>query len=80
MILIRLVKVHTFVHEAASGFMAGVLRLSMEVIRVRIWMIESLVYGMLLEFDWLNIMLIVISMIKRVMCLVIGMVCDSLVP
>lgn len=60
--------------------MAGVLRLSMEVIRVRIWMIESLVYGMLLEFDWLNIMLIVIGMIKRVMCLVINMVCDSLVP
>ena len=52
----------------------------MEVIRVRIWMIESLVYGMLLEFDWLNIMLIVIGMIKRVMCLVIGMVCNSLVP
>lgn len=60
--------------------MAGVLRLSMEMIRVRIWMIESLVYGMLLEFDWLNIMLIVIGMIKRVMCLVINMVCDSLVP
>lgn len=60
--------------------MAGVLRLSMEVIRVRIWMIESLVYGMLLEFDWLNIMLIVIGMIKRVMCLVINMVRDSLVP
>ena len=60
--------------------MAGVLRLSMEMIRVRIWMIESLVYGILLEFDWLNIMLIVIGMIKRVMCLVINMVCDSLVP
>ena len=42
-------------------------------------MIESFVNGMLMEMDWLNIMLIIIGMIKRVMCLVVNMVRDSLV-
>ena len=70
-----MVKVHSFVHHAKSFLMFSISQFVIpKVVRVSVGMIRCLEYGMLMEVDWLYIVLIIVSVVELMVSLVVNMV------